>query len=151
MKPYKIGYIAGVFDLFHIGHLNLLKAVKEKCDYLIVGILTDELVIHFKNNAPFIPEHERLEIVEAIQYVDKVVPVTFGNIDKIKAWELYKFDCLFSGDDWKGNESWIEDTKKLNELGSNIEFFPYTKGTSSTQIKKLINQSLNKGELIEQV
>jgi glycerol-3-phosphate cytidylyltransferase len=151
MKPYKIGYIAGVFDLFHVGHLNLLKAAKEKCDYLIVGILTDELVVHFKKNLPFIPGDERLEIVESIKFVDKAVHVTSENIDKIKAWHLYKFDCLFSGDDWKGHESWIEDTKKLNELGSNIEFFPYTKGTSSTQIKKLINQSLSKGELIEQV
>lgn len=145
MKKYKVGYIAGVFDLFHIGHLNLLKAAKEKCDYLIVGVLTDELVMHFKKNAPFIPGKERLEIVNSIKCVDKAVEVNLDNIDKINAWKLYKFDCLFSGDDWKGEKSWIEDTKKLNALGSNIEFFPYTKGTSSTQLKKLINKSICEG------
>jgi len=145
MKQYKVGYIAGVFDLFHVGHLNVLRAAKEKCEYLIVGILTDELVRYFKKNAPYIPVEERLEIVNSIKYVDRAVQVNADNIDKMKAWRLYRFDCLFSGDDWRGHPSWIEDTKKLNEVGSNIEFFPYTKGTSSTQIKQLINQSIQQG------
>lgn len=95
MKVYKTGYIAGVFDLFHIGHLNLIRKAKERSEYLIVGVLSDELVLHFKNKAPYIPFQERLEIVKAIKYVDKAVPVTFDNIDKLDAWNLYRYDCLF--------------------------------------------------------
>ena len=141
MKDDKIGDIAGVFDLFHIGHLNLLRKAKEKSDYLIVGVLVDDLVKYFKNNLPYIPFEERIEIVQAIRYVDKAVPVSAENIDKMKAWELYKFDCLFSGDDYVNNESWIIDKKRLNQVGSDIQFFPYTKSTSSTQIKKAIENS----------
>ncbi|MBS6642242.1 MAG: adenylyltransferase/cytidyltransferase family protein [Clostridiaceae bacterium] len=140
MKDYKIGYIAGVFDLFHIGHLNLIRKAKDKCEYLIVGVLTDELVVHFKGKPPYIPFDERLEIVGSIKYVDKAVPVTLDNIDKMAAWELYKFDCLFSGDDYVNNESWIVDKKRLNQVGSDIYFFPYTKSTSSTQIKKALGR-----------
>ncbi|MGQ8873602.1 adenylyltransferase/cytidyltransferase family protein [Paenibacillus sp. TSA_86.1] len=141
-KEYNIGYIAGVFDLFHIGHLNLLRKVKERCDHLIVGVLTDELVFHFKNITPFIPQDERQAIIQAIKYVDRTELVTMDNIDKLKAWELYQFDCLFSGDDWKNEPSWNQDKDRLNQLGSNIEFLPYTKGTSSTQIRKLIQNSI---------
>lgn len=140
MKEYKIGYIAGVFDLFHVGHLNLLEKAKEKCDYLIVGVLTDELVLYFKNKASYIPFEERLRIVDAIKCVDRAVPVSAANIDKMKAWTLYHFDCLFSGDDYVNNESWILDKKKLNEVGADIRFFPYTKGTSSTEIKKAMER-----------
>lgn len=143
MEKYKIGYIAGVFDLFHVGHLNLLKRAKERCEYLIVGVLTDELVIHFKNNPPYIPFEERREIIEALKVVDEAVPVTAENIEKLKAWDLYHFDCLFSGDDYSGNPYWIEDKKNLQERGSNIEFFPYTKGTSSTMIKAAIRAQIN--------
>ena len=139
MKKYKIGYIAGVFDLFHIGHLNLIRNAKNECEYLIVGILKDELVMHFKKKLPYIPEEERLEIVGAIKYVDKAVLVDETNIDKIAAWNLYHFDCLFSGDDWKDSPVWAEEKRKLNELGSDIRFFDYTKSTSSTQIKKALN------------
>lgn len=140
MKKYHIGYTAGVFDLFHIGHLNLLKRAKERCDYLMVGVLTDELVIHFKGHGPYIPTNERIAIIEAIKYVDEVVPVTFDNIKKKSAWELYHFDCLFSGDDWKDHPAWIADKKVLNELGSNIEFFSYTEETSTTMIREKIQE-----------
>jgi len=140
-KPYRLGYIAGVFDLFHVGHLNLLRNAKEKCDRLIVGVLTDELVVHFKNRLPVIPQKERMEIVNAVKYVDLTVSVNMENIDKMAAWERYRFDCLFSGDDWKDEPSWIEDKKRLNQVGSNIEFFPYTKGISSTQIRNSIQKS----------
>ena len=136
---YEIGYVAGVFDLFHIGHLNLIRKAKEKSNYLIIGVLTDELVVHFKGRLPYIPFEERLEIVGAIKYVDKAVPVTFENIDKMAAWELYKFDCLFSGDDYINNESWMIYKKRLNQVGSDIQFFPYTKSTSSTQIKRAMS------------
>ncbi len=140
MKEYKIGYIAGVFDLFHIGHLNLIRKAKERCEYLIVGVLEDELVVHFKGNKPYIPFEERLDIIGALKYVDKAVGVSMSNIDKMAAWEIYKFDCLFSGDDYAGNESWIIDKKRLNQVGSDIQFFPYTKSTSSTQIKKAMER-----------
>ncbi|MDU3801896.1 MAG: adenylyltransferase/cytidyltransferase family protein [Paraclostridium bifermentans] len=138
LKKYKTGYIAGVFDLFHIGHLNVLRNAKDRCDSLRVGVLSDELVEHFKGKKPYIPDLERMEIIKNIKCVDDVVKVTFENINKMDAWNLYHFDCLFSGDDWKGHESWNIDKQKLNEVGSNIEFFNYTNGTSSTQIKKLI-------------
>ena len=141
MKEYKVGYVAGVFDLFHIGHLNLIRKAKERCEYLIVGVLEDELVMHFKGNRPYIPFEERLEIVRSIRYVDKAVGVSMNNIDKMAAWELYKFDCMFSGDDYVNNESWIIDKKRLNQVGSDIQFFPYTKSTSATQIKKAMESS----------
>lgn len=142
MSTYNIGYVAGVFDLFHIGHLNLIRKAKQECDHLIVGVLTDELVVHFKKNLPFIPFAERIEIVGALKYVDEAVPVTFENIDKMDAWNRYHFDCLFSGDDYVDNPVWKEDAKKLEQVGACIHFFEYTKSTNSTKIKGLINQKL---------
>lgn len=144
MKRYKIGYLAGVFDLFHVGHLNLIRRAKERCDYLIVGALTDEMVEKFKKNPPYIPFEERKQILEAIRYVDEVVPVTEKNHEKMKAWNLYHFDCLFSGDDYTDNSYWIEDQKSLQNVGSDIEYFPYTKSTSSTMIKAAISKSMEK-------
>ena len=141
MKTYKTGYIAGVFDLFHVGHLNLLRRAKDKSEHLIVGVLTDELVFHFKKKLPVIDQNDRMEIIQAIKYVDRTVLVSFESIDKMKAWELYRFDCLFSGDDWKNEQSWIEDTKRLKEVGSNIEFFPYTQGISTTQLRNLLQEA----------
>ncbi len=142
MDKYKVGYLAGVFDLFHVGHLNLIKRAKERCEYLIVGALTDELVIQFKKNPPYIPFEERKQILEAIRYVDEVVAVDEENHEKMKAWNKYHFDCLFSGDDYSGNPYWIEDQKALQNVGSNIEFFPYTKSTSSTMIKAAIGKAI---------
>lgn len=139
-KKYNLGYIAGVFDLFHVGHLNLVRNAKAMCNQLIVGVLTDELVEHFKNKRPYIPQKERMEILAATRFVDGVVSVDFSNIDKIDAWNLYHFDCLFSGDDWKDSPKWNEDREKLRALGSDIHFFEYTKGTSSTQIKQLMSE-----------
>lgn len=142
MKKYNKGYVAGVFDLFHVGHLNLLENSKNECNYLMVGILTDELVIHFKKRPPFIPFEERLRIVRSLRAVDEAVGVDFHNIAKMDAWNLYHFDCLFSGNDYVNNPSWVADKKRLNEVGSDIHFFPYTQGTSSTYIKDLIVKSL---------
>ena len=141
MKEYKVGYIAGVFDLFHVGHLALLRKAKEKCEYLIVGALEDDLVVHFKNKAPIIPLDERMEILSAIRYVDQVVSVNEKSIDKMTAWNLYHFDCLFSGDDYKEAESWKIDKQLLNKVGSDIYFFPYTQKTSSTKIKESIEKN----------
>ena len=133
----KIGYTTGVFDLFHVGHLNLLRKAKEQCDYLIVGVSTDDLV-SYKNKRAVIPFEERCRIVEAIRYVDKVVPQE--NMDKMAAWERLHFDVMFVGDDWKGTEKWNNYEKQFAEVGVEIVYFPYTKGTSST----LINQTLEK-------
>lgn len=132
-----IGYTTGVFDLFHIGHLNLLKNAKSHCDYLIVGISTDDLVM-YKNKRAVIPFEERIEIVRAIRYVDKVVPQE--NMNKIEAWEKLHFNVMFVGDDWKGTQKWNTYEKQLAEVGVKIIYFPYTKGTSST----LINETLIK-------
>ena len=133
-----IGYTTGVFDLFHIGHLNILKRAKEKCDYLIVGVSTDELVEAYKNKKPVIPFENRVQIVEAIKYVDKVVPQT--SLDKSLAWNDLKFDILFHGDDWKGSDLYIEMEQKLHNLGVELVFLPHTEGISSTMIVKNIQE-----------
>lgn len=132
-----VGYTTGCFDMFHIGHLNLLRAAKEKCDYLIAGVNTDELVLSYKNKIPVIPFEERIKIVEAIEFVDKAVPVT--ERDKFAAWQKYKFDVCFVGDDWKGSEIFNETEKKLALVGVRMEYLPYTKGISSTILRKKIN------------
>lgn len=134
MKKYKVGYTTGVFDLFHIGHLNILRRAKEQCDYLIVGVSTDELVEEYKHKSPIIPFEERAEIVRAVRYVDETVAQT--SIDKIEAWEKLHFDVLFHGDDWQGSELYSEIEKKFEKLGVAIEYLPHTDGISSTDIKK---------------
>ena len=109
----KIGYTTGVFDLFHIGHLNILKRAKLECDHLIVGVTTDELCLSAKGTKPFIPFQERMDIVEAIKFVDEAVPQT--SYEKMEASNNLKFDRMFVGDDWKGTEEWIqEEIKKSN-------------------------------------
>ena len=137
-----IGYTTGVFDLFHIGHLNILKRAKEKCDFLIVGVSTDELVMQYKNKTPVISFEERVQIVEAIKYVDKVVPQTHR--DKFAAWEEYKFDRMFVGDDWKGSPLFTELEEKFKPFGVEIVYFPYTEGTSSTMLKKALTALTSK-------
>lgn len=136
MKRDKIGYTTGVFDLFHIGHLNILKRAKEQCDFLIVGVSTDELVMGYKNKKPVIPFEERMEIVQGIRYVDMVVPQV--NRDKFSAWEERKFDVMFVGDDWKGSPLFNEVEVMFNQVGVEIVYFPYTKGISSTELKQKI-------------
>lgn len=137
MKRYKVGYTAGVYDMFHIGHLNLIKRAKEQCDFLIVAVSTDELVQATKNKKPIIPFEDRCEIVRAIKYVDMVV--TQFNKDKLAAYEKYKFDAMFVGDDWKGKPLFVEAEKKLKEHGVDVVYFPYTKKISSTILREKIN------------
>lgn len=129
-KKYKIGYTTGVFDMFHIGHLNILKRAKEQCDYLIVGVSTDELVKDYKHKTPIIPFEERKEIIEAIKYVDLVVAQE--TMDKTVAWKEYRFNAIFHGDDWKGSAMYNEIEKKLSALGVETVYLPHTAGTSST-------------------
>lgn len=140
-KKYKIGYVPGVFDLFHLGHLNLLRNSKEHCEYLIAGVLIDELVECFKGSSPYIPFEERMAIVGAIRYVDEVVAVDFHNTDKLTAWELYHYDCHFSGNDHGEEEDWIEAKRQLQAVGADMVYFQYTMSTSSTQIKALISKA----------
>jgi len=133
-----IGYTAGVFDLFHIGHLNLLRRAKAECDYLIVAVSTDELVEEYKNKTPIICYDERKAIVEAIKYVDEVVPQI--NRDKMAAWEKYRFNKMFVGDDWKGNKMFQELEEKFKKNDVEIVYFPYTKGTSSTYLREVLDK-----------
>lgn len=135
-----IGYTTGVFDLFHIGHLNILKKAKENCDFLIVAVSTDELVSNYKNKNPVIEFSERAAIVEAIKYVDKVVPQESRN--KLEAYKTHKFDVMFVGDDWKGSSLWNELEKKLDKEGVDIVYFNYTKSVSSTLLKNVLSKIL---------
>lgn len=138
----KIGYTTGVFDLFHVGHLNILKKAKEHCDYLIVGVTTDEEVERVKNKRPFISYEERAQIVEAIRYVDRVVPE--NDTDKLNAWDQLKFHRIFKGDDWKGTEKWNKYEEEFKKRNVDVVYFSYTKGTSSTQIRQVLQLSINK-------
>ena len=132
-----IGYTTGVYDLFHIGHLNLLKNAKGLCDKLVVGVTTDELV-SYKNKKAVIPFEERIEIIRSIKYVDSVIPQE--SMDKFEVWKKVKFNVMFVGDDWHSSPKWEELERKFEEVGVKIIYFPYTKGTSST----LINETLKK-------
>ncbi|MED5451038.1 MAG: adenylyltransferase/cytidyltransferase family protein [Candidatus Neomarinimicrobiota bacterium] len=134
----KIGYTTGVFDLFHIGHLNILKRARLECDYLIVGITTDELALSVKGEKPFIPFEERMEIVESIKFVDEVVPQT--NYNKMEAWNNLKFDRMFVGDDWKGTKEWIQIEEDFSKYNVEIIYFSYTTHTSSTILRDILKK-----------
>ncbi len=130
-----VGYTTGVFDLFHVGHLNLLKNAKSLCDKLIVGVTTDELVA-YKNKKAIIPFEERIEIIRNIKYVD--VAVAQESMDKMDAYYRYKFDVMFVGDDWYKTDKWQLFEKQFTEVKVRIIYFPYTKGTSSTLINNVL-------------
>ena len=140
MKKYKIGYTTGVYDMFHIGHLNVLRRAKEQCDYLIVGVSSDELVQYDKGKTPVICFKERIEIVSSIKYVDKVV--CQYDKDKFKAWEKYHFDAMFVGSDWKGTSQWKAYEEQFNTVGVEIIYLPYTDGISSTKLVNIIDRML---------
>lgn len=133
-KKYKIGYTQGTFDMFHIGHLNLLKHAKEYCDILIVGVNADKLVEEYKHKTPIINQEERVEILRAIRYVDNVV--ISETLKKTEMYKLIHFDAIFIGDDWKGNERWTQTEKNLKEVGADVVYLSYTKGVSSTMLRE---------------
>ena len=137
MEKIKVGFTTGVFDMFHIGHLNLLTEAKKNCDYLIVAVTTDKEVYRVKNKNPIIPFEERIKIVEAIKWVDKVVPEE--NVDKLISWKKYKFDVIFKGDDWKGTEKWNNYEQQFKKFGVDVIYFPYTKHISSTKLRNKLN------------
>ena len=132
-----IGYTTGVYDLFHVGHLNILKRAKEKCDYLIVGVSTDELVQAEKHKKPLIPFDDRVRIVEAIRYVDMVVPQF--NKNKLEAYEKYHFDKMFVGSDWQGTDAWQRYEDQFAPLGVEIIYLPHTDGISTSRLSKILS------------
>jgi len=132
-----LGYAPGAYDMFHIGHLNILKRASLECDRLIVGVVSDEVVFKAKGKSPIVPFEERLEIVRSIRYVDDAVPDL--HVDKFDSWRDLRFDVLFKGDDWRGTERGKKLEGQLGEVGARIVYFPYTIHTSSTALRKLIS------------
>ncbi|GHE89461.1 adenylyltransferase/cytidyltransferase family protein [Thalassotalea profundi] len=130
-----LGYTTGVFDLFHVGHVNLLRNAKGMCDKLVVGVTTDELV-SYKNKKSVISFEERMEVVRSCKYVDAVIPQE--DMDKFTQWEKVKFNVMFVGDDWFKSEKWEAIDKQFKDVGVRVVYFPYTKGTSSTLINNVL-------------
>jgi len=133
----RIGYASGVYDLFHIGHLNLLKHARQNCDYLIAGVVSADSTLRQKNKEPVVPLHERLEIVRNIRLVDEVVVDDFS--DKVEAWRAIGFNVFFKGDDWRGTEKGIRLEAGMREVGVEVVYFPYTVHTSSSMLRRALN------------
>lgn len=133
MKKYKIGYTQGVYDMFHIGHLNIINKAKEQCDYLIVGVNSDELVQSYKHKETVIKEHDRCEIVRNLKAVDKCIIV--DTLDKMQIHQQLGFNAIFIGDDWYGNPRWMQTKVDLARYGVDVVFLPHTDGISSTMLK----------------
>lgn len=140
MKEYKVGYTTGVYDMFHIGHLNIIKRAKAQCDYLIVGVTTDELCYKRKKKYPIICESDRMAIVRELRCVDEVVPQ--GDMDKLSAVKKFHADVVFVGSDWKGTEAWNKYEKEFAEEGCAVIYLEHTDGISST----ILRDRLNRGE-----
>ncbi len=141
-KKYHVGYISGTFDVFHIGHINLLRRAKEQCEYLIAAVTSDEYVRTHKNKEPIIPFDERVEMLKACKYVDEVVGVPVKYAGTVEAFQKYHFDCQFCGSDYENDKWWLEQKKFLQEHGADLVFFPYTEQTNSTKIRALIDNNL---------
>ena len=138
MKRYRVGYTQGVFDMFHIGHLNLLNNAKAQCDYLIVGVNSDRLVEEYKHKKPIIGEAERLVIIKNMRAVDEAMIV--DTLDKTVQLDKKHFDVLFIGDDWKGNERWRQTEQDMQALHVDVCYLPHTPGISSTALRAQLNE-----------
>lgn len=138
MKKYKIGYTTGVFDMFHVGHLNILKRAKEQCDYLIVRVSTDEVVQTYKHKRPIVCYEDRIAIIEAIKHVDKVVPQL--TMDKMEAWEELRFNALFHGSDWQNSDMYNRTIDEFKGVGVEVVFMPHTEGISSTLLADVLHK-----------
>jgi len=132
----RIGYAAGAFDLFHVGHLNILKHAKSQCDHLIAGVVSDEMLKLNKGITPVVPLAERLEIVSHISYVDEAVAEVVS--DKLETWKSLRFDVFFKGDDWKGTEKGLRLEREFAKVGVDVVYFPYTVSTSSTALRRAL-------------
>lgn len=141
MKKYKIGYTQGTYDLFHVGHLNLLENAKKQCEHLIVGINSDELVFEYKNKKVNITAKDRARIVGALKVVDEVYVV--NTLDKVEALKKFGFDAIFIGDDWKGNPRWTETERLMRKNGTDLVYLPHTNGISTTQIESNLKNKNN--------
>ena len=141
MKKYKVGYTQGVYDMFHIGHLNLLNNARDLCEHLIVGVNSDELVIQYKHKLPVIPEEERRLIVANIKAVDACEIV--DTLDKVENYKRFHYDAVFIGDDWKGNARWTQTEKDLAPFGVDVVYLPHTKGVCSTDLRKVEDMHVN--------
>lgn len=139
MKKYKVGYTTGVFDMFHIGHLNILRRAKEQCDYLIVGISTDECVESYKHKRPIIPFEQRKAIVEAIRYVDEVVPQE--TMDKTIFLQERHFDVMFHGSEWKGTDLYNRYEQEFSKYNAEIVYLQHTEGISSSELREKLNKN----------
>jgi len=128
-----IGFTAGTFDMFHIGHLNLIKNAKSRCDYLIVGVNSDQLVQEYKGKKVIVPLEERMEIIRSLKYVDEVMQI--DSLDKKVSWNIKHYDLLFIGDDWKGNPRWESTRVEMEQYGVQTIFLPHTEGTTSTLLR----------------
>ncbi|MGY1854923.1 adenylyltransferase/cytidyltransferase family protein [Modestobacter sp. SYSU DS0290] len=135
---HRIGYTTGVYDLFHIGHLNLLERARAECTQLVVGVTTDELSLAVKGKTPVVPFAERRRIVESVRHVDRVVAQT--SMDKFAAWQEIGFDVMFVGDDWRGTPKWNALEQQFAEVGVSIHYFPYTEHTSSTILRDALSR-----------
>ena len=141
MKKYKVGYTQGVYDMFHIGHLNLLNNARDLCEHLIVGVNSDELVTQYKHKLPVIPEDERRLIVANIKAVDACEIV--DTLDKVENYKRFHYDAVFIGDDWKGNARWTQTEKDLAPYGVDVVYLPHTKGVCSTELRKVEDMHVN--------
>ena len=145
MKKYKIGYTQGVYDMFHIGHLNLINRAKEQCDYLIVGVNSDELVKSYKHKETVIKENDRAEIVRNLKSVDECIIVE--TLDKLDILKQLHFNAIFIGSDWYGNPRWMQTKDDLAKYGVEVVFLPHTKGVSSTQLRREVEHHMEESLL----
>jgi glycerol-3-phosphate cytidylyltransferase len=132
-----VGYAPGAYDMFHVGHLNILRRARQHCDHLIAGVVSDEMCQLTKGRLPVVPLAERMEIVSHISYVDEVVAEVVP--DKVETWRSVGFDVLFKGDDWRGTPKGIKLERDFAELGVEIVYFPYTMHTSSTLLRRALD------------
>ncbi|GGO80120.1 adenylyltransferase/cytidyltransferase family protein [Wenjunlia tyrosinilytica] len=137
----RVGYAPGVYDLFHVGHLNILRHARSQCDYLIAGVVSDEMAVQAKGKAPVIPLTERLEIVRSVRFVDAAFVETVP--DKLETWKQVRFDVIFKGDDWRGTEKGDRLERDFATVGVDVVYFPYTVHTSSTLLRKVLDGMLD--------
>ncbi|MFK0261736.1 adenylyltransferase/cytidyltransferase family protein [Streptomyces angustmyceticus] len=138
---HRVGYAPGVYDLFHVGHLNILRHAKSQCDYLVAGVVSDEMAAQAKGKAPVIPLAERLEIVRSVRFVDAAFVETVP--DKLETWQQVRFDAVFKGDDWRGTPKGDKLERDFATVGVDVVYFPYTVHTSSSLLRKVLDGLAN--------